>query len=78
MWSRPPTASEGATVSDRYFLVSQDDIDRIDALVGALNLAINEILEAHPIIDRERMDAQREYDAKVAEVVYDGDLRDHL
>jgi hypothetical protein len=68
----------GGPVMERYFLISQDALDRIDALVGALNLAISEILEAHPVIDRERRDAQQEYDAKIAEVVYDGDLRGHL
>ena len=31
---------------ESYFLISQDDVDKIDSLVGALNLAITEILES--------------------------------
>jgi hypothetical protein len=35
--------------STPYFLVSQEDLYKIDSLIGALNLAITEILEKHPI-----------------------------
>ena len=71
--------SKITTESDeQFFLVSQTDIDKIDALTSALNLAITEILEGRPIRDHRRGQAQARYDDQVGEVIYRGDLRDHL
>lgn len=49
---------------ERFFLITQADVDKIDALIGALNLALGEILENRPVRDHraEHMTAQREYD----------------
>jgi hypothetical protein len=60
---------------ERYFLVAQSAIDRIDALVGALNLAITEILEAMPVRDYRdlHIDYQDDFDRKVGDVVYRGE-----
>ena len=56
----------------RFFLVSQADLDKIDALTGALNLAITEILEGRPVRDHreERMDAQLAYDELTNQYLY--------
>lgn len=64
---------------ERLFLVSQSDIDKIDSLVGALNLAITEILEGRPVRDPcpERGAAQADYDEQVGEVIFRGNLLDH-
>jgi hypothetical protein len=62
------------------FLISQEEIDRVDHLVGALNLAITEILEGQPIRDRRgtQTPAQSDYEDAVSEVLYRGDLLEDL
>lgn len=58
--------------TEQYYLVHQCEIDKIDSLVGALNLAITEILEWRPV----RKDAwrttpaQNAYDREVGDVLY--------
>jgi hypothetical protein len=54
-----------------YFLVSQEDLYKIDCLIGCLNLAITEILERRPVRDHSRdpTPAQEEYDAQVANLI---------
>lgn len=51
-----------------YFLVSQEDLYKIDCLIGSLNLAVTEILERRPIRDHslDPTPAQDEYDAYIA------------
>jgi len=66
---------------ESYFLISQADVEKIDSLVGALNLAISEILESRPVEDNraERKERQRKYDSEVSDVIYyRGDLRNHF
>ena len=56
---------------DDYFLVSQRAIYKIDALISALDLAIIEILESHPVrtkIYREK--AQKNYDQLTNDIIY--------
>lgn len=57
---------------ESYFLVSQGQIDKIDSLIGALNLAVSEILESCPVRDQraERMEAQLDYDERIGDVIY--------
>jgi hypothetical protein len=71
--------STQSSSEERYFLVSQGAIDKIDALVGALNLAITEILEARPVRDyrAENVEFQQAYDEQVGDVIYRGDLLDN-
>lgn len=66
MNSIPPSSDE------RLFLVSQADIDKIDALTSALNLAITEILENRPIRDHRANNtrSQTAYDEQVSEILY--------
>lgn len=60
---------------EQYYLVHQCEIDKIDALVGALNLAITEILEWRPV----RKDPwratplQKAYDREVGEIIHRND-----
>ena len=58
-----------------FFLFSQADIDKIDALISALALAVGEILEGCPVRDRREASrhAQAEYDREIGAVIY----RDH-
>jgi len=63
---------------ERYYLVHQSEIDKIDALVGALNLAITEILEWRPV-RREPFrstPAQTTYDDEIGKVIYREDWTD--
>lgn len=63
---------------ERYYLVHQSEIDKIDALVGALNLAITEILERRPV-RREPFrptPAQTAYDDEIGKVIYREDWTD--
>jgi len=62
------------------YLVTQADIDKIDALIGVLNLAITEILEARPVRGPRAggTAAQVEYDEQIAKILYRDDPRDPL
>jgi hypothetical protein len=57
---------------EQYYLVHQSEIDKIDSMVGSLNLAITEILEWRPV----RKDPwrttplQNAYDREVKDVIY--------
>ena len=64
----------------KYYLVSEDDIYKIDCLIGALNLAVTEILEWRPVKHDlwRTTPAQSAYDEEVGQVIYRGDLRDNL
>lgn len=61
---------------ETYYLISQTEIDKIDSLIGALNLAISEILEGRPIMDRraERTCAQADFDEQVGPNLHQGEL----
>ena len=63
---------------DGYFLVSQEDVDRIDSLINALALAIMEILESRPVLDlrSERTVLQQQYDELIAPHLYPEQSRD--
>ena len=73
-------SSKPRKTEETLFLVSQADIDKIDSLTSALNLAISEILEGRPVQDHRyrRIKAQAEYDDQVGEVIYRGDPRDSV
>jgi hypothetical protein len=60
------------TADREYFLVSQDDIYKIDCMVGALNLAITEILERRPIREKlwETTLAQDDFNQQVGEIIH--------
>lgn len=63
---------------ERYYLVHQSEIDKIDALIGALNLAITEILEWRPV-RREPFrptPAQTTYDDEIGKITYREDWTD--
>jgi hypothetical protein len=55
-----------------YFLVSQEDIYKIDCLIGALNLAVTEILERRPVKEKRwaPMPAQNDYDDQISKIIY--------
>lgn len=57
---------------ETYFLVSQEDLYKIDSMLNALNLAIKEILERRPIQERrwEQTPAQWDFDERVNSVIY--------
>jgi len=56
---------------ENYFLVSQDDLYKIDGMIGALNLAITEILERRPVKEKrwEGTPAQWDYDERINAVI---------
>lgn len=56
---------------ETYFLVSQEDLYKIDSMLGALNLAIKEILEWRPLKQRiwEGTPAQWDFDERVNSVI---------
>ena len=58
--------------TENYFLVSQDDIYKIDCLIGALNLAVTEILERRPVKEKRfgAMPAQNDYDDQISKIIY--------
>jgi hypothetical protein len=58
---------------EKYFLVSQAQTYKIDCMVGALNLAITEILERRPVkYDLwQTTPAQNEFDRQVGDIIYD-------
>ena len=64
----------------RCYLISQAEVDKIDDLVSALNLAIAEILENQPFqeLQLQSTEAQNDYDDKVGGVIYRGNLSDHF
>jgi hypothetical protein len=57
--------------NQRYFLVTQDDLYKIDCMLGVLNLALSEILERRPVDDHsgDPTPAQDEYDEHINAVV---------
>lgn len=64
--------SLGKRPEKQYFLVSQDDIYKIDCMVGALNLAITEILERRPVSEKlwAETPAQDDFNEQVGEIIY--------
>ena len=58
--------------TENYFLVSQDDIYKIDCLIGALNLAVGEILEKRPVREKRysHMPHQNAYDDMIRKTIY--------
>ena len=62
------------------FLISQAAVDKIDSLIGTLNLAVSEILEARPVRDHRPYFTghQERYDEEIGEVIYKGNLTDHF
>jgi len=60
------------SADESYFLISQEDVYKIDNLIGALNLAITEILESRPIHDHrtDRTVLQQQYDELVTPYLY--------
>lgn len=63
---------------EKYYLVHQSEIDKIDSLVGALNLAITEILEWRPVRNDpwRHTPAQNTYDREVGDVIHRNDQID--
>jgi hypothetical protein len=63
---------------ERYFLVSQEQIYKIDCMVGALNLAITEILERRPVKYDvwQATPAQNKFDRQVGDIIYGDDPHD--
>lgn len=57
---------------ETYFLVSQQDLYKIDGMIGALNLAITEIMESRPVKDRrwETTPAQWDYDERINAIIH--------
>lgn len=57
---------------ERNYLVHRSEIDKIDALVSALNLAITEILEWRPVKSdpMRTTPAQNAYDKEIADIIY--------
>jgi hypothetical protein len=57
---------------ENYFLVSQEDLYKIDCLIGALNLAVTEILERRPVKEKRwaPMPAQNDYDDQISKIIY--------
>jgi uncharacterized membrane protein (DUF485 family) len=65
------TNPENKIAFDDFYLVSQRDIDKISALISALDLAVIEILESRPVrtkVYREK--AQKNYDQLANEIIY--------
>lgn len=60
---------------EKYYLVHQSEIDKIDALIGALNLAVSEILELRPVKSDlwRATPAQDDYDDQVGKIIYRDD-----
>ena len=53
-----------------YYLVSQEDVDRIDSMLGILNLAVGELLESKCLRDPpDDFPACEEFDAHMEEVL---------
>ena len=65
---------------DEHYLISLSDIEKVDALISALDLAVTEILQGRPVQDRrsEFKHAQLEFDDLTSEVIYRGNLSDHF
>ena len=62
--------------AETYFLVSQEDIYKIDSLIGALNFAIAEILEMRPVKSKSFETTPRlwEYDEQINAIIDTGEL----
>ncbi len=62
----------GKRADKEYFLVSQDDIYKIDCMIGALNLAITEILERRPVSEKlwQTTPAQDDFNQQVGEIIH--------
>jgi len=62
-------------MNESFFLVSQAEIDKIDALISALGFAVSEVLESRPVRDKREAStwAQEEYDRQVGHVIYRDD-----
>jgi hypothetical protein len=56
---------------ETYFLISQEDLYKIDSMLGALNLAITEILERRPVKERRWAEtpAQWDFDEHINSVI---------
>jgi hypothetical protein len=57
------------------FLVTEDDLFKIDCMLSALNLAITEILERRPVREKlwEATPAQDDFNHQLSEYLYDDD-----
>jgi hypothetical protein len=56
---------------EKYYLVSQGQIDKIDSLIAALGLAVAEILERRPVRSpSESTAAQDDYDDAIGNIIY--------